>query len=85
MARNYDTAPVICRGFVIFECVMPVYDFSSFAESGSGKRVAINPHLVRFVIEINDKTVAIVFDQLHQINVDGTVASIAEHLRKTVR
>jgi hypothetical protein len=31
-------------------------------ESGSGKRVAINPHLVRFVIEINDKTVAIVFD-----------------------
>jgi hypothetical protein len=34
---------------------------------------------------MNDKTVAIVFDQLHQINVDGTVASIAENLRKTVR
>ena len=64
---------------------MPVYDLSSFTESGSGKRVAINPHLVRFVIEINDKTVAIVFDQLHQINVDGTVASISEQLRKAVR
>ena len=64
---------------------MSVYDFSSFTESGSGKRVAINPQLVRFVIEINDKTVAIVFDQLHQINVDGTVASISEQLRKTVR
>jgi hypothetical protein len=64
---------------------MPVYDLSSFAESGSGKRVAINPHLVRFVIEIDDKRVGIVFDKEHQIMVDGTVASVSEHLRKTVR
>jgi hypothetical protein len=62
-----------------------VYDLSFFTESGSGKSIAINPQLVRFVMAINDKTVAIVFDQLHQINVDGTVASIAEHLRRTVR
>jgi len=62
-----------------------VCDLSFLTESGSGKHVAINPHLVRFVIEINDKTVAIVFDQLHQINVEGTVASISEHLRKAVR
>jgi hypothetical protein len=62
-----------------------VYDLSFLTVSGTGKRIAINPHLVRFVIEINDKTVAIVFDQLHQINVDGIVASISEHLRKTVR
>jgi len=62
-----------------------VYDLSFFTESGSGKNIAVNPQLVRFVIEINDKTVAIVFDQLHQINVEGTVASISEHLRKTVR
>jgi hypothetical protein len=60
-----------------------VYDLSFFTESGSGKNIAINPQLVRFVIEI--KTVAIVFDQLHQINVEGTVASISEHLRKAVR
>ena len=62
-----------------------VYDLSFFTESGSGRNIAINPQLVRFVIEINDKTVAIVFDQLHQINVEGTVASISEHLRKAVR
>jgi hypothetical protein len=111
MARIRDIAPVICRGFVIFEVrhakvskwplappqppcyalrqasrgTRMVYDLTFLTESGSGKRIAINPHLVRFVIEINDKTVAIVFDQLHQINVDGTVASISEHLRKTVR
>jgi hypothetical protein len=62
-----------------------VYDFSFLTESGSGKSIAINPQHVRFVIEINDKTVAIVFDQEHQINVDGTVASISEQLRKAVR
>jgi hypothetical protein len=62
-----------------------VYDLASFTESVSGKSIAINPQLVRFVIAINDKTVAIVFDQLHQINVDGTVASISEQLRKAVR
>ena len=63
---------------------MPIYDLSPFTESESGKRVAINPHLVRFVIEI-DKRVGIVFDKEHRIIVDGTVASIAEQLRKTVR
>jgi hypothetical protein len=62
-----------------------VFDFSLVTESGSGKSIAINPQLVRFVIEIDDKTVAIVFDKEHQIIVDGTVASISEHLRKAVR
>ena len=62
-----------------------VYDLCFLKESGSGKSIAINPQLVRFVIEIDDKTVAIVFDKEHQIMVDGTVASISEHLRKAVR
>ena len=62
-----------------------VYDFSFSTESGSGKSIAINPQLVRFVIEIDDKRVAIVFDKEHQIMVDGTVASVSEHLRKAVR
>jgi len=62
-----------------------VYDLSFLTESGSGKSIAINPQLVRFVIKIDDKTVAIVFDKEHQIIVDGTVASISEHLRKAVR
>ncbi len=62
-----------------------VYDLSLLTESGSGKSIAINPQLVRFVIKIDDKTVAIVFDKEHQIIVDGTVASISEHLRKAVR
>ena len=62
-----------------------VYDLSFLTESGSGKSIAINPQLVRFVIEIDVKTVAIVFDKEHQIIVDGTVASVSEHLRKTVR
>ena len=62
-----------------------VYDLSFLTESGSGKSIAINPQLVRFVIKIDDKTVAIVFDKEHQIIVDGTVASVSEHLRKAVR
>ena len=62
-----------------------VYDLSLLIESGSGKSIAINPQLVRFVIKIDDKTVAIVFDKEHQIIVDGTVASISERLRKAVR
>ena len=98
MARIRDIAPVIRRGFVIFEVrrrslcsnlrvkgTRMVYDLSSFTESGSGKRIAVNPLLVRFVIEIDDKTVAVVFDKEHQIIVDGTVASVSEHLRKAVR
>lgn len=62
-----------------------VYDLSFLTESGSGKSIAINPQLVRYVIEIDVKTVAIFFDKEHQINVDGTVAAISEHLRKAVR
>ena len=62
-----------------------VYGLSFLTESGSGKSIAINPQLVRFVIQIDDNTVAIVFDEEHQIMVDGAVASISEHLRKAVR
>ena len=62
-----------------------VYDLSFLTESGSGKSIAINPQLVRFVIKIDDKTVAIVFDKEHRIIIDGTVASISEQLRKAVR
>jgi hypothetical protein len=62
-----------------------VYGFSFLTESGSGKSIAVNPQLVRFVVQIDDKTVAIVFDKEHQIMVDGTVALISEHLRKAVR
>ncbi|HEY8033512.1 MAG TPA: hypothetical protein VIF02_14365 [Methylocella sp.] len=62
-----------------------VYDLSFLKESGSGKSIAINPQLVRFVIEIDVKTVAIFFDKEHHINVDGTVAAISEQLRKAVR
>ena len=62
-----------------------VYDLSFLTESESGKRIAINPQLVRFVIEIDDKRVAIVFDKEHRIIIDGTVASVSEHLRKAVR
>jgi hypothetical protein len=62
-----------------------VYDLSFLTESESGKRIAINPQLVRFVIEIDDKRVGIVFDKEHRIIIDGTVAAVSEHLRKTVR
>jgi hypothetical protein len=62
-----------------------VYDLSFLTESESGKRIAINPQLVRFVVEIDDKRVGIVFDKEHRIIIDGTVASVSEHLRKAVR
>jgi hypothetical protein len=62
-----------------------VYDLTFLTESESGKRIAINPQLVRFVIEIDDKRVGVVFDKEHRIIIDGTVASISEQLRKAVR
>lgn len=62
-----------------------VYDLSFLTESESGKRIAINPQLVRFVIEIDDKRVGIIFDKEHRIIIDGTVAAVSELLRKTVR
>jgi hypothetical protein len=57
----------------------------SSQKAGVAKASQLTRNSFVFVIAMNDKTVAIVFDQLHQINVDGTVASIAEQLRKTVR
>jgi hypothetical protein len=62
-----------------------VYDLTFLTESESGKSIAINPQLVRFVIEIDDKRVGVVFDKEHRIIIDGTVASISEQLRKAVR
>ena len=56
------------------------YELSFLTESGSGKKIAVNPLLVRLIIEIDDEEVAIVFDHGHQIRVDGTVAMIAEQL-----
>ena len=60
------------------------YELSFLTESGTGKKIAVNPLLVRLIIEIDEEKVAIVFDHGHQIRVDGTVATIAEQLRKSM-
>ncbi len=52
-------------------------------ESGTGKDIAVNAQLVRLVMEIDTGRVAIVFDNDLQITVDGTVASIADALRRS--
>lgn len=52
-------------------------------ESGTGKEVAVSAQHVRLVREIDKATVAIVFDTNLQITIDGTVASIADALRRS--
>jgi hypothetical protein len=54
-----------------------------FTETPDQKKVAVNPLLIRHLREISEAKVAIVFDSDHQIVVEGTVASIAEDLRKS--
>lgn len=45
--------------------------------------MAVNAQLVRIVMEIDKERVAIIFDNDLQIIVDGTVASVADALRRS--
>ncbi len=60
------------------------YGLCFLSESGTGKNIAINPHLVRLLMEIDKDKVAIVFDKDLQITVDGTVALISATLQKAL-
>jgi hypothetical protein len=60
------------------------YGLCFLSESGTGKSIAINPHLVRLLMEIDKDKVAIVFDKDLQITVDGTVALISANLQKAL-
>ncbi len=60
------------------------YGLCFLTESGTGKNIAINPLLVRLLMEIDKDRVAIVFDNDLQITIDGTVTSISDSLRKTM-
>jgi hypothetical protein len=53
-----------------------VYDFAYLTETEHGKKVAVNPHLVRLVYELDGGKVAIIFDDVHQIRVSGTVPQV---------
>jgi len=46
------------------------YDLVAFKEAQSGQPVNINPHLVRYVLKIDEKTSRIVFDKDHSLVVD---------------
>jgi hypothetical protein len=58
-------------------------DFAYVTESQSGKHAAINPEQVREIIDLDGKRVAVIFDSHHQIIVDGTVATVSNHIRKS--
>jgi hypothetical protein len=60
------------------------YGLCFLSESGTGKNIAINPHLVRLLMETGKDKVAIVFDKDLQITVDGTVALISANLQKAL-
>jgi hypothetical protein len=60
------------------------YDLVPFKQSPSGEPVTVNPHLVRYVTKVDEKTAMIVFDADHSLIVDGTVTGVSEHLRKSV-
>ncbi len=58
-------------------------DFAYVKESQSGRHAAINPEQVREIIELDHTRVAVIFDTTHQIIVDGTVADVSRHIRKS--
>ncbi|QBR72030.1 hypothetical protein CU048_12975 [Beijerinckiaceae bacterium] len=60
------------------------YGLCFLTESGTGKSIAINPQLVRLIIQIDENKVAIVFDNDLRVTIDGTVASISGSLRKAM-
>jgi predicted GTPase len=60
------------------------YGLCFLTETGTGKSIAINPLLIRFIMEIDDNRVAIVFDNDLRVTIDGTVASICDSLRKAM-
>jgi len=61
------------------------FDFAYLTETENGKKVAVNPHLVRLLYEADGSKVAIIFDNNHQIQVSGTVAEVSDILRKASR
>jgi hypothetical protein len=60
------------------------YGLCFLTESGTGKSIAINPQLVRLIIQIDENKVAIVFDNDLRVTIDGTVTSISGSLRKAM-
>jgi hypothetical protein len=60
------------------------YGLCFLTESGTGKSIAINPQLVRLIIQIDENKVAIVFDNDLKVTIDGTVTSISDRLRKAM-
>jgi hypothetical protein len=60
------------------------YDLVAFKEAQSGRSVTVNPHHVRCVVKVDEKTSQIVFDKDHSLVVDGAIATVSENLRKSV-
>ena len=60
------------------------YDLVAFKEAQSGHPVNVNPHFVRCVLKVDEKTSRIVFDKDHSLVVDGALATVSENLRKSV-
>ena len=60
------------------------YDLVAFKEAVSGQSVTVHPHLVRYVVKVDEKTSRIVFDKDHSLVVDGSIATVSENLRKSV-
>jgi hypothetical protein len=60
------------------------YDLVAFKEAQSGQSVTVNPHLVRYVVKVDEKTSRIVFDKDHSLVVDGAIVTVTENLRKSV-
>ena len=57
-------------------------DFCYLPESPSGAKVAINVALVRVVVEVDERTAAIVFDAGHQVVVKGAFSEVCECLKE---
>lgn len=62
-----------------------VYNLCFFNEGSSKEEVAVNPFLVRIVMQWDAKSVMIIFDRDHSVTVEGTVQSVSKKLREAIQ
>ena len=60
--------------------ILHVNKFASFTETTGGLQIAVNPHLVREVHQIDATRCKIFFDSNHYVVVDGTIVQVVSHI-----
>ncbi|SEF06353.1 hypothetical protein SAMN05519104_8194 [Rhizobiales bacterium GAS188] len=61
------------------------FDWCYVKRARDGKSIAVNPTLVRYVVEMDAKRSKIVFDGDHVVTIEGSHVEVADLLRQSLR